>query len=552
MEDGGNVHQLADPLQAVAAELLGLLAQQAGLGGSLGGATGDHDDDVVGDELLHQLDVGGIRADLGVVAAHHGHGAPEDAGLDALHQGLHGTSDVHLGVGDAVQALLDGLHGVAHGGVLLQVGDMYQILVAVLEVLHGQLHNGLGVLPGVLGVELNEVAVGHPGDGGGGDELGVEALAEGAQSGEDALHVHHDGLAGAGEDHVLLLEEVAGHGDAVAHGHLVGGAAHAADVDALGALLLGQSDHLGVLGIENDHLRERGVVAVNHDVDHVLLHDAQVGGGVHRLGGAEEHVGELGAAHGPAPAVGQAGPEGLADQGLGEGGAAHVGHVQGLGDLTVDGPGLDAGVVPELPGVLGGPAEPALGAEGLAVLHQGHLGDLVGQVVDVLTLGLHAPLTGDALELGGILHGVVAALSGLIQSVADLTAVVRVGGGAAGGEAQVVAGHDAVYVTAADAPGRLGGDAAGTHGADAAADALLAEFAVGGLVLHPLLPGISAYLTAGFQQPFGGGFHLLDSDQFHSRNVENTVRVSISPFSRDHELCSVLYCHTFHNTSCSV
>ena len=104
--------------------------------------------------------------------------------------------------------------------------------------------------------------------------------------------------------------------------------------------------------------------------------------------------------------------------------------------------------------------------------------------------------------------------------------MIGVGSRAAGGEAQVVAGHDAVDVAAADASGGLGGDAAGAHGADAAADALLAEFAVGGLVLDALLPGVCAHLAAGFQQPFGGGFHLLDSDQFHSRNVESTVTCS--------------------------
>ena len=389
---------------------------------------------------------------------------------------------------------------------------MDQILVAVLEVLHRHADNGLGVLTGGLLAEVDELAVGHPGDVGGGDELGVEALRQGAQGGEDALDVHHDGLAGPGEDHVLLLEEVAGHGDAVAHGHLVGGAAHAADVDALGAVGLGQGDHLGILGVEHDHLGQGGVMAVDHDVHHVLLHHAQIGGGVDGLGGAEEHVGELGAAHGPAPAVAQAGPQGLADEGLRQGGAAHMGHMQGLGDLPVNGPGLDARVVPELPGVLGSPGEEAAVAEGLAVLHEGRLRYLVGQIIDVLALGLNAPLAGNPLELLGVLDRVVAALLGLVEGVADGAAVIGVGSRAAGGEAQVVAGHDAVDVAAADASGGLGRDAARAHGADAAADALLAEFAVGGLVLDALLPGVRADLTAVFQQPFGGGFHLLDSD----------------------------------------
>ena len=361
--------------------------------------------------------------------------------------------------------------------------------------------------------EADEVGIGHLRDLGGGDELGVEALGQGAEGREDALHVHDDGLAGAGQHHVLLLQEVAGHGDAVAHGHLVGGAANARHVDALGAHFLGQGHHLGVLGVEHDHLGQRRIMAVHDDVDHVLFHDAQVGVGVHGLGGAEQHVGQLGAHHGAAPAVGQAGAQGLAHQGLGLGGATHVGHVHGLGDFAVDGAGLDLGVVPLLLAGLRGALQEALHAEGLAVLQQADLGDLMGDVVDIAALGLDIPFLGDADQLLGVLDLIVAALLGAVQRVGDAAAVVGVGGGAAGGEAQVVAADDAVAVAATDATGGLRGDAAGAHGADTAADALLAELTVRGLVLDALLPGVRADLCCGFQQSIGRRFHLFKSDE---------------------------------------
>ena len=198
-----------------------------------------------------------------------------------------------------------------------------------------------------------------------------------------------------------------------------------------------------------------------------------------------------------------------------------MGHVQGLGDLAVDGPGLDAGVMPQLPGVLRGAAEPALVAEGLAVFQQRGLSDLVGQIIDVLALGLDAPLAGNPLELIRILHSVVAAVSGLIEGMADLAAVVRVGGAAASGKAQEVAGDNTVDIAAADASGGLGGDAAGTHRADAAADAFLTKLAVGGLVLDALLPRVCTYLLARFKQAFGCGFHLFDSDQLHNDFAES-------------------------------
>ena len=253
-------------------------------------------------------------------------------------------------------------------------------------------------------------------------------------------------------------------------------------------------------------------MAVNDDVHHVLFHDADVGGGVHRLGGAEQHVGELGAGHGAAPAVGQAVPQRLADQSLRQGGVAHVGHVHGGGDLPVNGPGLDARLMPQLLGVLRRPLQEPLNAEGLAVFHKGHFGDLMGQVVNVLALGLHAPLLGNAQQLLRVLDLVVAALLGLVQGVADLTAMVGVRCRAAGHKAQEIPGHDAMNVAAADAPGAFGCDAAGAHGTDPATGAGLAEAAMGGLVLDPLLPGIGAHLFAVFQQAGGSRFHFLNSD----------------------------------------
>ena len=52
-------------------------------------------------------------------------------------------------------------------------------------------------------------------------------LRERAEGREDALHVDDDGFAGARQNDVLLLQEVAGHRDAVTHGDFVGGAADA-------------------------------------------------------------------------------------------------------------------------------------------------------------------------------------------------------------------------------------------------------------------------------------------------------------------------------------
>ena len=187
-------------------------------------------------------------------------------------------------------------------------------------------------------------------------------------------------------------------------------------------------------------------------------------------------------------------------------------HVQRLRDLTVDRARLDAGVMPQLLGVLRCALEVALHAERLAVLEKTRLGDLVGQIVDILAHGLDAPLGGDLLQLFRILDLVGAALFRLIERVADLTAMVGVRGCAACGEAQVVTADDAVHVAAADAARGLRRDAAGAHGANAAAGAGFAEAAVRRLILDALLPGICANFFAGFEQFVGRCFHLFNCD----------------------------------------
>ena len=512
MQHGRDTDQLADALEAFAAHLACIRVHQTSLGRSLCGAAGDDDDDVVLEQLLHQLNVRGVRADFRVVAADHRDSAAQNAGLHNVDQRLRGAGDVDMAVSNAVKLFLDGLNRVADAGLGLELGNVDQLGLAVLEVFNRHLDDRLGVVRRGGLVELDEVRVRHPGDRGGGDELGVEALGERAKCREDALHVDDDRFAGARQHDVLLLQEVAGHRDALTHRNFVAGAADAADVDALRAVFLGEGDHLRILGVHDDHFGQGRIVAVDNDVDHVLFHDADVGGGVNGLRRAEQDVGELGAHHGAAPAVGQARAQRLLDQRLRQGRTAHVRHVHRLRDLAVDRARLDAGLVPELLGVLRCTLQVALHAERLAIFHQAGLGDFVRQIIDVLAFGLDAPLVGDLQELFRILDLVRAAILRLIQRVADLTAMVRVRGCAARGEAQVVTANDAVYVAAADAARRLRRDAAGAHGANAAAGAGFAEAAVRRLIFDALLPGICADLLAGFKQFVRRFFHLFNSD----------------------------------------
>ena len=65
-----------------------------------------------------------------------------------------------------------------------------------------------------------------------------KCFASGAERLHDALHVDDHRVDHAGEHGQLLVEEVAGRRDALAHQDLVGGAADAGEVDARGALRL--------------------------------------------------------------------------------------------------------------------------------------------------------------------------------------------------------------------------------------------------------------------------------------------------------------------------
>ena len=231
---------------------------------------------------------------------------------------------------------------------------------------------------------------------------------------------------------------------------------------------------------------------MDDDVDHVLFQHAQVGLGVVGHGGAEEDVAEFGAGHGAAPAVGQAGAQALAHQGFRVGGVAHVGHVHGGGDLPVHGAGGDAFPLPDLLPLLGGAGEEALEAIGLAVFVQSGLAHLMRDLVDVAAFRLEAPFLGQTQQLVHI--GDLVAPVGLCgqHGVADLAAVVGVGGAAACGEAEIVAAGDGARVGAADAPGGFRRDAAGAHGADPAANTAFTETTLGSLGLFAVLPGLGA------------------------------------------------------------
>ena len=116
----------------------------------------------------------GVGADLGVVAADHRDSAAQDAGLDDVSQRLERAEGVDVRVAHAVELFLNGLDRVADTGLGLEVRNVDKLGLAVFEVFNRHADDRLGVVRRSVLMELNEIGVRHAGDGGGGDELGME------------------------------------------------------------------------------------------------------------------------------------------------------------------------------------------------------------------------------------------------------------------------------------------------------------------------------------------------------------------------------------------
>ena len=87
-----------------------------------------------------------------------------------------------------------------------------------------------------------------------GDQLGMEALGNVGQVLEDTLHVYDHSITGTGKKRQVLLQKGTGRWNAMTLQDLVGGAADATQLYALGTFFLRIGQHFLGLGCSNDHL----------------------------------------------------------------------------------------------------------------------------------------------------------------------------------------------------------------------------------------------------------------------------------------------------------
>ena len=168
----------------------------------------------------------------------------------------------------------------------------------------------------------------------------------------------------------------------------------------LAPLLLAYSISSGSMHRGHDHLAEGGLVAVDDDVDLVVLQAAQVDLAHLGAGGAEQDVGDVGGPHRAAPAVGQRGADGGGEDVAGVLVVAHVRAVQDFDDLAVDAARGHALLLPDLLALGRRDREIAQLAALLAELADRLVGDVQGDLLDRAPLGRDAVLGRDRVQLG--------------------------------------------------------------------------------------------------------------------------------------------------------
>ena len=201
-------------------------------------------------------------------------------------------------------------------------------------------------LLGVRRIEIDALRPRNVGLARSGDDLGVMAGGHLRQRGHDALHIHHHQVHRAGEQRQLLVQVIARHRHSLAHQDFIRGAADAGNVDAFGARLARPRQQVLVAAGGHDHLAQGRLMAVHQDVDLLLFEHPEIGLRSNRLRAAEKHVLHVGGDHRPAPAVGQRGAHGRAQQRHRVRFHAVMGAVQQLDDLAVDAARGDADFVP--------------------------------------------------------------------------------------------------------------------------------------------------------------------------------------------------------------
>ncbi len=270
--------------------------------------------------------------DAGIAAAHHpGHTADTTVNDVIVERAIGGTEQ-------PAQQVVNRFVAEAGNHVGLLLGNAH-VLAPIGIVIYHRSEDFLGRVHGVAFVELHMGGAFNMGSGVGGDNFGMVALGDLGQPLHDALDIDHHSLHRAGDDGQLLLQEIAGDGHAVTHQYLVGGAAHAGQIDPFGPLGLGIFDHFRVLRGHGQYFGQMRFVPVDDEVHLIVFEHSKVYLAEHWRWRAEEDILELGGNHAAPPAIGKGGFGPLAEQAVVILVNTHMGAVHGFYHLAVDAAG---------------------------------------------------------------------------------------------------------------------------------------------------------------------------------------------------------------------
>ena len=218
-------------------------------------------------------------------------------------------------------------------------------------------------------------------------------------------------------------------------------------------------------------------MAVDDNVDLILLEHTQVDLRNQRARRAKEDIRDVRCQHGTAPTVREGAAHGLVQDVLGVLVVAHVGAVEHFDHLAIDTAGGKVQFLPQLVALLRGTAQVGKLALLLAEFCNGLIGDVVGDVKDWASLRRNAQVFRHRLQFIRIadLEALSLVFGDGLERERQVAAVVRVGGAAGGHMAGKVAGANGLEGSAADADLAVLGDAAGTHQAHRAAHAPAAD-----------------------------------------------------------------------------
>ncbi len=354
----------------------------------------------------------------------------------------------------------------------------YRDRLPVREVVYRHLHNVLRDRQSLLFFELHVLGTGDLRLLTGRDHLRVIAGRVLDHCRHNALHIDQHDIHRAGIDCQLLMQEVSYHRRALAHQNLVSRAANAADYDALRALFFGQLQNLRIAACRHYGLRQGRLMAVDHQVHVIFLKDAQVHLAANRFGCSEQNVAEVRGDHRAAPAVAHGRPEAVHQKVLVVGIDAFVSSVQRFHDVVLDAHRNQSLFTPVVDSSLwsaGSRVEELTLL--LAELCECLVCQFLGNSVGFFALRVDAPFFGHFDQSFRALDGVALglSLSGQLQSLSNVVAVIGMRRGACGDLSNQVASHHCCRVCAADTYRVLLAEAAGAHLAYSATKSILAE-----------------------------------------------------------------------------